>query len=279
MQARSAFLFAWEQYKSWLISPRILLAVYITIFINENITRKMLAICAEVGYKINLAEPLALIFSKSIYTVIIPIVFIALMTDFPRTNGSIFYVYRMSRKSWVLGELMFAAASSLTYVITLVLGTLLYCAGKCELTNSWSDFTTRLYLDYPDIYAQSTSLAVESSVYTQGKPLEVILHSAALIFLYTLILSLLIMLFKLLNRGEIGIISAVAITLFGLATDSGASKAMWAFPITHTVFGWHFDRFFRQQHFTILGSYIYLAALLVALVILNFIVSKKVRFS
>lgn len=276
---KSSFLFAWEQYKSWLISPRILLAVYITIFINENITKKMLAICGEVGYKINLAEPLALIFSKSIYTVIIPVVFIALMTDFPKTEGSVFYVYRMSRKSWVLGELLFAAASSLTYVITLVLGTLLYCAGKCELTNTWSDFTTKLYLDYPDIYAQSTSLAVESSVYTQGKPVEVILHSAALIFLYTLILCLIIMLFKLLSFKEGGIITGIAITLFGLATDSGASKVMWAFPITHTVFGWHFDRFFRAQHFTIPGSYIYLGVLLVALIIVNFVVSNKVRFS
>lgn len=276
---KSSFLFAWEQYKSWLISPRILLAVYITIFINENITKKMLAICTEVGYKINLAEPLALIFSKSIYTVIIPIVFIALMTDFPRTDGSVFYVYRMSRKSWVLGELIFAAASSLTYVLSLILGTLLYCAGKCDLSNAWSDFTNKLYLDYPDIYAQSTSLAVESSVYTQGRPVEVILHSAALIFLYTLILSLVIMLFKLLSIKEAGIISGIAITLFGLATDSGASKAMWVFPITHTVFGWHYDRFFRQQHFTIPGSYIYLGALLVTLVIGNFIVSNKVRFS
>lgn len=276
---KSSFLFAWEQYKSWLISPRILLAVYITIFINENITKKMLAICGEVGYKINLAEPLALIFSKSIYTVIIPIVFIALMTDFPKTEGSVFYVYRMSRKSWVLGELIFAAASSLTYGLSLILGTLLYCAGRCELGNEWSDFTTRLYLDYPDIYAQSTSLAVESSVYTQGKPVEVILHSAALIFLYTLILSLVIMLFKLLSIKEVGIISAVAITLFGLATDSGASRVMWAFPITHTVFGWHFDRFFRQQNFTILGSYIYLIALLAVLIAVNFIVSKRVRFS
>lgn len=276
---KSSFLFAWEQYKSWLISPRILLAVYITIFINENITKKMLTICTEVGYKINLAEPLALIFSKSIYTVIIPIVFIALMTDFPRTEGSIFYVYRMSRKSWVLGELIFAAASSLTYVLSLILGTLLYCAGKCDLSNEWSDFTTKLYLDYPDIYAQSTSLAVESSVYTQGRPIEVILHSAALIFLYTLILSLVIMLFKLLSIKEAGIISGIAITLFGLATDSGASKAMWVFPITHTVFGWHYDRFFRAQNFTIPGSYIYLGALLVTLVIGNFIVSNKVRFS
>lgn len=276
---RSSFLFAWEQYKSWLISPRILLAVYITIFINENITQKMLAICGEVGYSINLAEPLALIFSKSVYTVIIPIVYIALMTDFPRTDGSIFYVYRMSRKSWVFGELMFAAASSLTYVLSLILGTLLYCAGKCRLNNEWSEYTTMLYLEHPDIYSKSTSLAVESSVYMQGKPVEVILHSVVLIFLYTMILSLIIMLFRQLSLHEAGLIAGTALTLFGLATDSGASPVMWAFPITHTVLGWHYDRFFREQHFTLTGSYIFLVALFAALVAANLIISKKARFS
>lgn len=276
---RSSFLFAWEQYKSWLISPRILTAVYITIFINENITKKMLQICGEVGYSINLAEPLALIFSKSVYTVIIPIVYIALMTDFPRTDGSIFYVYRMSRKSWVFGELMFAAASSLTYVLSLIMGTLIYCAGKCQLNNEWSEYTTMLYLEYPDIYSKSTSLAVESSVYMQGKPVEVILHSTVLVFLYTMILSLIIMLFKQFSLHEAGLIVGTALTLFGLATDSGASLAMWAFPITHTVFGWHYDRFFREQHFTLTGSYIYLGGLLCILIAANLIVLKKVRFS
>lgn len=276
---RSALLFAWEQYKSWLISPRILLAVYITVFLNENITKNVLAICNEVGYTINIAEPLALIFSKSVYTVVIPIVFIALMTDFPKTNGSIFYVYRMSRKSWVFGELIFAAASSLTYVLSLILGTLLYCRGKCSLSNEWSSYTTRLYIEYPEKYSKYTSLAVESSVYIQGKPVEVILHSAVLIFLYTLILCLIIMLFKMLSFGDVGVIICTALTLFGLASDSGASPMMWAFPITHTVFGWHFDQFFRKQFFTLTGSYIYLGLLFAVLLAANLIVSKKVRFS
>lgn len=276
---KSAFLFAWEQYKSWLISPRILLAVYITVFLNENITKNVLAVCNKVGYTINVAEPLALIFSKSVYTVAIPIVFIALMTDFPKTNGSIFYVYRMSRKSWVFGELIFAAASSLTYVLSLILGTMLYCTGKCSLVNEWSDYTTKLYIEHPEIYSKYTNLAVESSVYMQGKPVEVILHSAALIFLYTLILCLIIMLFKMLSFGDFGVVIGTALTLFGLASDSGASPIMWAFPITHTVFGWHFDQFFRKQFFTLTGSYIYLGLFFAVLLAANLIVSKKVRFS
>lgn len=276
---RSAFLFAREQFKSWLISPRILLVVYITVFLNENITKNVLSICREVGYTINVAEPLALIFSKSVYTVAIPIVFIALMTDFPRTNGSVFYVHRMSRKSWVFGELIFASASSLVYVISLILGTLLFCWGSCRFDNEWSDYTTKLYLEHPEIYGQNTNLAVESAVYIQGSPVEVILHSAMLIFLYTLILCLIIMLFKQFSLGETGVVTATALTLFGLASDSGASPMMWAFPITHTVFGWHYNQFFRKQYFTLTGSYIYLVALFGVLLAANLIASKKVRFS
>lgn len=276
---KSSFLFAWEQYKNWLISPRILAAVYLIVFLNQSVTVKMLELCRETGYKINIAEPLALILSKSVYTVAIPIVFIALMTDFPRTNGSIFYVYRMSRKSWIVGELLFAVISSLTYVFSLILGTLFYCLGKCSFDNEWSDYTTKMYIEYPQIYSRNTGLAVASSVYTQGKPLEVIAHSVVLIFLYVILLSLIIMLFKLLNRGGTGVIIGAAITLFGLAADSGASPIMWAFPITHTVFGWHYDSFLREQFFTLPGSYLYLIILILAMLAGNVIASKKVRLS
>lgn len=276
---RSSFLFAWEQYKSWLISPRILLAVYITVFLNQSITVNMLSLCNEAGYVINIAEPLALIFSKSFYTVAIPIVFIALMTDFPRTEGSIFYVYRMSRRSWVVGELLFAVMSSLTYVFSLILGTVLYCMGNCSFDNRWSKYTSDMFIDHPEIYNQNTNLFVNSSVYTQGKPVEVIIHSAVLIFLYVLLLSLIIMLFKLLDMGGTGVMIGGVLTLFGLASDSGASPMMWAFPITHTVFGWHFDAFFRQPFFTLTGSYIYLIALICILLAANLTVSKKARLS
>ncbi len=276
---KSSFLFAWEQYKSWLLNPRILLAIYLIVFINQSITIKMLALCDETGYSLNLAEPLALIFSKSVYTVAIPMIFIALMTDFPKTNGSIFYIYRMSRKSWIFGELIFAMISSLTYILLLISGTFLCCLGRCNSANEWSDYTTKMYIEYPQLYSQNTSLAVESSVYTQGKPYEVIMYSAVIIFLYIMLLNLIIMLFKLLNRNVIGVIIASAITFFGLASDSGASDLMWLFPITHTVFGWHFNEFFREQFFTLTGSFIYLIILIAVLLTVNLIAAKKARLS
>ncbi len=274
---KSSFLFAAEQYRSWLLTPRILVAVYMIIFLNESVTLKIMELCAETGYHINLAEPLALIFSKNVYAVAIPLVFISLMTDFPKTEGSVFYISRMSRTGFVLGELMFAAMSSLTYIIALISGTALCCIGKCSFNNEWSDFTAKCYIEYPELYRSNTSLFVTSSVYTQGKPIEVILHSAALIFLYIMLLSLIIMLFKLLNTGGVGVVFSTAITLSGLATYGGASPMMWAFPITHTVFGWHFDGFYREQFFTLTGSYIYLTVLIAVLLTANLIISKKAR--
>ena len=274
---RSSFLFAVQQYKSWLLSPRTLLAVYLSVFLYDSVTKGILGICSQTGYVINIAEPLAVILTKSVYAAIIPIVFIALMSDFPKTEGSIFYVYRMSRSSWIFGEIIFAVFSSLTYIFSLMACTAIYCMGHCSFNNLWSDYTTKLYLEFPQIYAFNTSLTVVPSVYTQGRPWEVIFRSIMLMFLYTMILSLLIMLFKLIGKGEAGVVLGIALTLFGFASDSGASPMMWIFPITHTVYGWHFDQFFRKQFFSLTASYIYLISVFAVLLAVDLILSKKAR--
>lgn len=274
---RASLLFAGEQYKGWLLNPRILLIVYLIVFLNQSITVKMISLCKETGYGINIAEPLALIFSKNVFTVIIPVVFIALMSDFPKTHGKIFYICRMSRRGWIIGELIFSVMSSLTYIFAMIFGIFLFSVGSCSFSNEWSEYTTNFYIEYPKLYEQNTVLMLEPSVYTQGKPMEVLVHSVLLIFLYTLLISQIIMLFKLLNTGEAGVMLSAAITCMGLASDSGASPAGWFFPITHTVFGWHFNAFFRKEFFPLYGSYVYLTLLICLLLAANFTVSRRVR--
>ncbi|MBD5104315.1 MAG: hypothetical protein HDT47_05580 [Ruminococcaceae bacterium] len=141
----------------------------------------------------------------------------------------------------------------------------------------YKDDDLNLGINIPRQYIYNTTLMLEPSVYTQGKPMEVLLHSALLIFLYTLLVSQIIMLFKLLNTGETGVMLSAALTCLGLASDSGASPVRWIFPITHTVFGWHYDSFFRKEFFPLTGSYIYLILLISLLLAANFTVSKKVR--
>ena len=274
---RASFLFAFEQYKASLFNPRILLIIYTVVFLNDSLTVKMLEICKETGYTLNIAEPLALILSKSVNAVIIPIIFLALSTDFPRNSDNLFSIYRMSRKGLVIGEIIFSAMSALTYVIILFLGTFLYCAGSCSAGNEWSEYTAVLFSEYPEIYRRNTSLFLTSATYMQGTPYEVIFHSTALMFLYTLFLSLVIILFKQLRKKEAGVVIGIMLTLCGLATDSGASPVMWVFPITHTVYGWHFDIFMREQHFSLLGSYIYFFVLICAALVTNLALSKKVN--
>ena len=90
-------------------------------------------------------------------------------------------------------------------------------------------------------------------------------------------MSLVIILFKQLRKKEAGVVIGIMLTLCGLATDSGASPVMWVFPITHTVYGWHFDIFMREQHFSLLGSYIYFFVLICAALVTNLALSKKVN--
>lgn len=276
---KSLLLYAYEQYRTWIFSPRILLILYTIVFLNDNLTVKMLEICRETGYSLNLAEPISLILSKSVNAVIIPLVFISLMTDFPRNEGSLFFVCRLTRTSLFLSQILFSIAASLTYIILLFIGTFLYCLGSCSFNNEWSGYTTELFLEYPEIYRENTSYFLTSATYMQGTPYKVMFHSTALLLLYTVLMSLIIMMFQFMHKKEAGVLICTVLTLCSLATDGGATAFTWIFPITHTVYGWHYDVFMRQPFFDLFGSYIYFAVLIVLLLSVNLILSRRVDLS
>ena len=275
---RKSVMFALQQYKCWLFSPRILLILYLCIFMNDNLTAEMVAIADTTGYILNIVEPITLILSKSVNIALIPIIYISLMADYPQINSARkFYIYRLTRRGWIISELLFTLASSVTYIISLLCVTFIYCFDKVKFNNEWSGYTTHLYQSHPDIYRNHTSLFLTSQTYSQGAPVDVLFHSVALILMYTIIISLIITLFKLLGNGGLGVAITIAISLCALATDGGTTKLMWIFPITHTVYGWHFKTFMRTEHFTILGSYIYLSAIITLLLVIIIIISKKVN--
>lgn len=216
--------------------------------------------------------------SKSINVVLVPIIFIALMSDFPKVESSkLFYISRLSRFGWIIGELIFALMSAVTYVLALFAGTTIYCIGKASFSNQYSDFTLKLFEEYPEIYSENTHLFLTASTYTQGTPFSVLAHSILLILLYIMVISLIISLFKLLNLGGGGVVLSVAISICGLATDQGTTALMWVLPITHSVFGWHFNSFYSKAFFNLGSSYIYFALVIIALLIANLILSRKVR--
>ena len=158
--------------------------------------------------------------------------------------------------------------SSVLYIITIFLSVAIYCADNSFIGNVWSDYTLRTYIDYPDIFLYGTTF-LDTSVYTQGTPVDILFQTLALMIMYIFILVMLMLMFRIIGRKTFGIITAIGITFVGLPSYATSSPTRWIFPITHTAYNWHFNEFFAEPYCNMSTSYLYFAILISVLVLTN----------
>lgn len=263
-----------NEYKCLIRKPKLILVFLAIIFMIDSVVKPMKELSIELGYTLNIVEPILFLMSKGLNIVIIPIVVITIFSDFPQNENSGYFVFiRNSRLSWYIGETIFAFTVSIIYVMVLFVYIAVYTADNAFISNEWSDYTLKTYIDYPDVFLYGTTF-LDTSVYTQGKPIYILLQTSTLLMLYIFIIIMLMMLFKIIGKKSMGIIIAIGMTFVGLPSYAATSKIRWIFPITHVAYNWHFNEFFAKPNCSIATSYIYLSVLAVFLVILNAYIIK-----
>ena len=222
----------------------------------DSVAKPMKDLSIELGYKLNIAEPFIFVTSKGINLVIIPLIFIAIISDFPSfENSGYFSMIRNGRYAWYWGEVIFSIVVSLFYIIILFSAMAIYCADNSFIGNNWSDYTLKTYKEYPDVFLYGT-MFLDTSVYTQGTPIKILIQTLILLTIYIFILIQLMMFFKLIGKKSFGIIIAVGLTFVGLPSYATTSEIRWIFPITHTAYNWHFNEFFAEPYCKLSTSYI-----------------------
>lgn len=258
-----------NEYSGLIRNPRLVLIIITIIFMTDSIAKPMKELSLELGYTINIVEPILFLMSKGLNIVLIPIVFIAIFSDFPSAeNSGCFSLIRNGRTSWFIGETIFAFSSSVLYVLLLFVSIALYVSDNGFFSNKWSDYTLRTYIDYPDVFLYGVYF-LDTSVYTQGKPLYILLQTSTLLMMYIFILIMIMMLFRIIGKKTFGIVTAIGLTFVGLPSYAATSKVRWIFPVTHIAYNWHFNEFFAEPNCTITTSYIYLGLISVILVFIN----------
>ena len=262
---------------SLLHKPKILLIVASIIFMIDSVAKPMKDLSLELGYKLNVAEPFLFITSKGLNIVIIPLIFIAILSDFPSSeNSGYFSMIRNGRMAWYWGEVVFSFVTSVLYVLIIFLSTALYCADNSYIGDYWSDYTLKTYKDYPDIFLYGTTF-LDTSVYTQGTPIQILIQALLLLMLYTFIIIQIMLFFKIIGKKSLGIITAIGLTFVGMPSYATTSKIRWIFPVTHTAYNWHFNEFFSEPYCRLSTSYLYFSALIILLVSVNMFLVKRVR--
>ncbi|MCM1228256.1 MAG: hypothetical protein NC320_12710 [Clostridium sp.] len=266
-----------NEFISLIHKPKLLLVIASVVFVIDSAAKPMKELSIELGYKLNIAEPFLFITSKGVNIVIIPLIFIAILSDFPSSeNTNYFSMIRNGRMAWYWGEVLFSITTSILYIVILFLSTAIYCADNGFVGDYWSDYTLKTYKEYPDVFLYGT-MFLDTSVYTQGTPIKILLQALILLILYIFILIQLMLFFKIIGKKSFGIISAIGLTFVGMPSYATTSKIRWLFPVTHTAYNWHFNEFFYEPYCRLSTSYIYFSILIVVFTALNMFLIKRMR--
>ena len=85
------------------------------------------------------------------------------------------------------------------------------------------------------------------------------------------------LIFHLIGHKKMGMFVAMSVTVIGAISVSFFEKISWLFPMTHAIFGVHFDKFYAQPKCKIGWSLLYFLVLNILLFAENVFQVKKCR--
>lgn len=256
---------------------KILLLVFLIVIFYESILSPVKALSAETGLTLHSGEPFVLLCTRHANIILIPIMYIVLLSEFPCCSTQYFQMIRTGKKQWFFGEMFFVLTSSLLIVLIIFASSML-CMGK-QLTqgSEWSMYMTQMRELFPEKYNSNTQLFLDASTIAHGKTSGVLLYTVLMMWLYLAIIGTLLIFGTMIAKKTAAMISACSLTVVGGTAIYFGDQLKWLFPPAHLEFGLHFDSIFSKVDFSLEGSLVYISAILIALVILCLSSLKRLR--
>lgn len=249
------------EFNKWFRSSRLIILAVIAVFIQVQIVNPLSQCVELMGEPVSIPEGFLALSNSGLILLILPLLFLVLIADFPQKDGAhLFCQIRCSKKSWVTGQILFAAKSSLFLLVFLFAITCILMS-KC---GSWqwdySHAVTHFAATYPDQSSSYIVQLVPGNLYQQISFGMALLHSACLMYLHFMMIALIILLCFLCHKKLTGILINAALIILGTITCEVKMNTMWLFPLSHTISWVHYQEYLNEMLFPMWGSYLYLAA-------------------
>lgn len=267
------------EYIRWATDPRMILLPVLLVFLYQSAVDPLLQMAAQMQAPLHWLEPFVAVTNSPLLMLFLPLVFLMLLGDFPRTDGcALFMLYRVGRLRWLQGQLLFALLAMLSFLACTAAGVTLPAIGQLHGGTNWSE-TVRLYTrTFPE---QSQSFAAElipEQLYNQMRPVAALVHSCLLQLLYLQILALWMLRFWCARQRRLGFFTAVLLVALGAASAMLGGGWMWVFPMAHANVWLRHTSVLRQVAFPLWGSYCVLAAWAAVLAVLDVRAVRRYNF-
>lgn len=271
------FSVARSEYVKWITNPRVIVVGVLLVFMKTLAIEPLLERADKIGEKIDILEPFAAIGNSGMLVMLIPCVFMVLISDYPKMTGNtLYFVKRTGKKNWFIGQMLFVFFAIISFLTVILLGSVLMSQGS--FTGNWSDVVTKYNAMFPDESGNFTSQLLPSNLYNQIPLITSVFQTIGLMTVYMLIISMIIYFFKLIHIQSFGLLAAVFVVAGGVVTCSLKSKLMWLFPMANTIVWLHYDIILDELNVPIWYTYAYFAVILSVLTIANAIAVKHLEF-
>ncbi len=276
LSLRMVWSVARTEWIKWVCSSRMILIPVLAVFTYTFAIEPLMERSQIMGQPLNLVEPLIAVGNSGMLTLILPLVFLTLMSDFPKLDGSaIFMLSRTGRINWMLGQLLFGIMSVLSFLGSVYVICTAFIMNRTFVANGWSMVIKRFDALYPDMAGGFASELVPGNLHNQMTPFAALGHTLALMSFYLLTLLLVLLLFQQKKKKAAGFITAAGIIGFGVVLTALKGDAMWITPMANAIVWLHYDEILREANLPTYVSYVYFSVLIIALFTANIIVSRS----
>ena len=137
------------EYIKLIMDPRMILIVAALVFAYQFITVPLLQNAAMMGKPINVYEPFVALLNSNFMILLVPAVFLAIMSDYPRIDGNtLFVVQRAGKGNWFFGQILYAQMSILSYLLIVFVGMMVPVLWGGSFSAKWSPVVSGLCTKY-----------------------------------------------------------------------------------------------------------------------------------
>ena len=279
LNLHQCFSCAKTEYIKWILDARMIILGVLLIFIYNFAIEPLLQNAELMGEPLNVFEPFIAISNSGAILLIIPLVFLTLIADFPKIDtNTVFYIVRVGRVNWLIGQVIKLVMMAVSYLFVIFVGATVPMVTKGFVANEWSYVATDFVKRFPEKSGNFGVLLLPENLYNQMTVAGAAIQSYLLVFAYILILGLLLLSFSLIKKKTAGFVLCGAVISLGTAFCSIKTSLMWTMPMANSIVWLHFTKYFRQPVVTMLFSVMYLIVFIIVLLVFSGVAIKKFNY-
>lgn len=217
-------------FRRWRRNPRIILTFTLAFLLCLMLTDKAVSFAKHYHTVMQLVEAFVWVFGDADSIMMSSLLVTLLFLDMPLIDEAVpYYLLRMNRSVWILGQILYIMTATLIYIAFLFAVTCLICAPLSFPGNMWSE--TGALLGYSGI---GEKIALPASVRTMemSLPYQCAAVICVLILLYCLFLAVQMIMLRINGNKTGSVISVFIINLYGLLLKPELFQKLLKLPQT-----------------------------------------------